>query len=283
MATTTTTTAADLIEEVVSSIVQETLIQRSIMIPSVMDMSSMVRQGMDLLKIPRFTALAVQDVTEGTEVTPAAPTIATDNLPLNKNKAITWAISDLGSLQSKVDMAAQIVKDAARQHAKQVDDDIIAEMEGNVSASAPDHIIAFAAGGVLSDQDCRNARELLNLQNVDMDDRYLLIGPAAEKELLGVAGFVEADKYGSADAVQNGELGRLYGFRVLMSTSSSLTSGDALFYHRSTCAYASQQAPKFESDRNILTLQDEFALSQVYGVKSLDSGKRSVLVNTTGA
>jgi len=283
MATQGSASAAAIIEDVVSSIVQETLIQRSVMLPSIDDRSSEVRAGMDRLSIARFTALTVGDITEGTEVTPQAATIAQDELVMDKNKAITWEIPDKADMQAKVDLAAQLVRDAARSHAAQVDDDIIAELK-LASAAAPDHRVVWAnaPANTVTVADIVEGRKLLNVQSVDLADRFMLVGPDQEKALLQIDNFISTEKYGNSEAVQNGELGRLFGMKVLMSTSANLAADEMLVYHRSACAYATQISPKFETQRNVLKVLDEYALSQLYGVKLLDSGKRNVLFNNDG-
>ena len=79
----------------------------------------------------------------------------------------------------------------------------------------------------------------------------------------------------------NGEVGRLYGMAVVVSTT--VPADEAMVYHRDHCAWAMQQAPKFERDRDIKGLKDEYALSMQYGVKVLRSGIYGVRLNVTGA
>jgi len=289
MATTTSTVATDVIERVVSSIVQETLLQESIMIPSIMNMSAMIRPGMDTLKIPRFTALPVETVTEGSTLTINNPTIATDDLVMNINQAIHWEISDRADIQSKIDIAVQLVRDGSRTLAFQIDDNLITELN-TVSTASPDNLLAFANGLTASIQltDIAAARERLNLNNVPMSDRFLLIPPEQERFLLAIPELIHLEKYGTTDAIQNGELGRIYGFTVLMSTSANLDGATFLAYHRSAAAYGTQISPKFETDRNVAKLVDEYTLSQLYGVQLLDNtgtggGVRNVLTTGTGA
>lgn len=283
MSNVTSTVAASVIEKRVSPVIQETLIQNSVMIPAIWNRSAEVGPGMDRLDVPILGELAVQNVSETTELVPAAPVISVDQMALDQQKAILWAITDRTSVQSKIAISAEIFKNGGKTLAASIDDAIIAEMVAEVSAGAPDHVIAFDAGGVLGDADVRNARELMNIQNIPMSDRFLLVGPTAEKSLLGVANFIEVQKYGSeARALMTGELGRLYGFTVLMSTSSSLTAGEAMFFHRHCLTYATQINMRFDQDRNLKGHSDEFSLSLLYGVKGLDGGKRQVLVNAAG-
>ena len=286
MTTTTSTVATDVIERVVSSIVQETLLQESVMIPSIMNMSAMIRPGMDTLKIPRFTALPVETVTEGTSLTINNPTIATDDLVMEINQAIHWEISDRADIQSKIDIAVQLVRDGSRTLAFQIDDNIITRLN-TVSTATPDNLLAFANATNIQLTDIAAARERLNEQNVPMSDRFIAIPPKQERFILAIEEIIHLEKYGTTDAIQNGEIGKIFGFKILLTTSANLNDDSFLAYHRSAVAYGTQISPKFETDRNVAKLVDEYTLSQLYGVQLLDNtgtggGVRNVLTTPTG-
>jgi hypothetical protein len=65
-----------------------------------------------------------------------------------------------------------------------------------------------------------------------------------------------------------------------MSTSPTLAGG-TVFYHKSAVAYGSQIDAKFETMRDLDYLEDKYALSQLYGAKVLDLGKRQVVMAIT--
>lgn len=286
MAAITVTTAAAVIEEVVSLMVQDTLIQESVMIPMIMDMSGDVRPGMDTLKIPRLTALSVVDKTADTALTPAVPTVATDDLLLTSHKAIAFRLEDIANIQSKIDLAVRLMANGMRSHAAKVDDDIISEIISSVSTAAPDHLVAFQNNptNTLDKADFTNSAKLLDLQNVPRSDRFLVIPPLRVQEVLDVSNFIEADKFGDRSPIRNGFLGFALGFNVAMANSASMTGSEneAIFFHRSCCAYATQQRAKLDRERKALELADDFVLSQIYGVKGLDAGVRQVVVDTDG-
>ena len=172
--------------------------------------------------------------------------------------------------------------EAAKELALQIDKDLIVELK-LVSTSGPDHLLDYAntPTDTLAVADIVNARKLLNIQNVPMADRYMLISPAQEAALLQISDFVHADKYGSAEGVMNGELGRIYGFRVLMH--STLADAQAIFYHKSHVGFAQQMQPEFKTAFDLASASDEFLLHTVYGAEVLDSGKRGVYYNGSGS
>ncbi len=115
-----------------------------------------------------------------------------------------------------------------------------------------------------------------------MDDNlYLGIHPDQEKPLLLISDFIRNDSYGSPDGLRRGVLGRVYNFNVIVHTE--FATGELVFWHKSAVAYATQMQPMFERDKDLSNVADEFLLAQVYGTKVLDSGKRQVLFNATGA
>jgi len=97
--------------------------------------------------------------------------------------------------------------------------------------------------------------------------------------MLLIEDFVDASKYGNNEAVMNGELGRIFGFKVIKTTSLA-SDTEAIAYHKSHAAFARQNSPKFEKQRATLSkLADELSLSLLYGVKQLDSGNRGVYLD----
>lgn len=287
MANDSTSTAA-IIEKIVSSIVQETLIQNSVVIPLVWNFTAQVRPGMDRIDIARFDTPTVETVTEGTDLTEFDSTIVTDKLTLEINEAIHFAITDRANVQDKVNVIAQVTRDAARSMAAAVDDAIITQLI-DVSTATPDHAVQYAGGGAafIAQTDILEARRLLNVANVPMSDRFILINPDNEKALLLIPDFVRADQYGRIpSALMNGELGTLYGMPVFMSTSAVLDTGgfsQTIVFHRTHVAYATQITSRFDQDRNIVKLQDEFTLSMLYGTEVLDvtatGGRRGVVLS----
>lgn len=261
----------------IASIVQETLKQSSIFMGTVSDYSGWAPKGAKSVAIPRRTQLAAADKTENTDLTAQEMTFSVDTIALDKYKAIFVELERHASLQSSVDVQAQLIKEMALELALQVDKDLYVQMK-LASASAPDHRVAFANTSTLGKADILTARKLLNIQNVPMDARWLAVNPLHESELLAISEFVEADKYGSSQGLVNGELGRLFGFRVIMS--NVVEDNNVIAYHQTAVGLAMQQQPQFEMDKNLKNVADQFLLHEVYGVKVLDTGKRQVLIGT---
>ena len=258
----------------VSAMVQLELINKAILYPTISSYSEQVPKGADSVKFPRFDSFSAQDKTENSATTFQALTMAADQLELSKHKHIPVRLEDIAGLQTVPDVEGAIVERMASAMVAQWEDDIYAQLI-LASASNPDHRVEYASAATLAEADILGAIELLDIQNVPASDRFLAVHPTQKRDLLEIDNFVQADRYGSSQPIQNGELGMAYGLKVVMSTA--VTQDTSCIYHRSHVAFAAQMNMKFEKQRAPLDyLADDFSLSTIYGVKVLDAGKRGV-------
>lgn len=267
---------------IVSALVQETLKQKAILLPTISDYSSFAQKGASSVKVPRRTQFAAADKAENTDLTAQEITFAVDEILLSKKKAIYAKVELQPEYQSVVNVQAEVIQEMAAELALQVDKDIITQLLAT-SAAAPDHRIQYAntPTDTIQQTDILEARRLLNVQNCPLTDRYMVIHPTQEKAMLLLSDFVRADSYGSPNGLREAELGRIYGFTVLMH--NSMTNPNSLFYHKSHVGYATQMQPQFDSDKELKSVSMQYLMHLLYGVLVLDSGKRGVLINATGA
>jgi N4-gp56 family major capsid protein len=272
-------------QSLVASIVQETLKQKSMLLGTISDYTSMLGAGAKELKIPRRNQFAAATKAENTDLTAQELTFSSDTISLNIHKAIYAKLERIAGVQSNVAVQSEIIQEMANELALSVDKDIVAQLK-LASAAAPDHRQLFANSptNTIQQTDILEARRLLNVQNVPMDGRYLVLPPDQEKSMLLISDFVRADAYGSSGGLVNGEIGRLYGFTVVMwNVSASLAANEFLAYHKGHVGFAQQLTPEFETQKELKSVSDEFLLHHIYGTTVLDSGKRGVLFNSTGA
>lgn len=266
--------------DVVANLVQMTLKERAVLLPTITDYSRFAGKGAKQVDVPRRDQFAAADKTENTSLSLQQLTFAVDSIVLDKHKAVAAELEDIARIQATPDVEAEIIQEMANELALQVDKDIITELQ-LASAAAPDHRIATAVAGEITQAELINARKLLKEQNVPSDMRFLLISPDMEASMLEISDFVRADQYGSSQGLREGELGRIYGMTVICHTE--MASDEAIAYHPSAVGYASQLNARLDRDRNVRNVADTFVLSWLYGVQVLDSGKRQVLYNDDGA
>lgn len=269
--TETNVTAVD----VVSQLVQLELRARAILVPSLTDYSSLIVPGANKISIPRFASLTAEDKAENTALTAQAFTASQDEIDLNKHKASLVNLERIAKTQSALNMDMEVMKFIASSIVDSLEAEANTVLQA-ASASAPDHRVEYATTNVLAKADILEARRLLATQNVPMNDGrlFMAIHPNQEEDILNESGFIDASQYGSANPIQNGEIGRIYGFRVLVSTN--VTADTSLFYHQSHCAFGLQEQVQFDTVFDADNLSDKIVGWALAGFQTMDGGKRGV-------
>lgn len=264
------------VQQTVADMVQEYLIQEAVLMERVMNIPS--KPGEDRVKIPRsgddFTA---DTKAENTALTAQTITYTTDDLLLDKHKAVQVRLEDIANVQSMIEVLPDIIPRMVKTLALDIDTQIVVQLEA-ASAAAPDHRLAYDNATSLGKTDLLNARQLIHEQNLRFNECFIGVSPASEKNLLAIDDFVHVDKYGSSDGLVNGELGRLYGARVVMS--NEFDDAKTIVWHPTAVAFSRQVQPKFETDRDLPNLADLVSLSHLYGTIVLDAGVRQVVLGT---
>jgi hypothetical protein len=168
----------------VSTIIQAQLIQEAKLVPLVQNIP--VAPGRDTVKIPRAGDFTVDAKAENTALTAQVITYATDDLAIDKHEAILVRLEDIAQIQATPDVVSDILGRIARQMALKIDTNLEAQIR-LVSASSPDHRIAYANSGTdntLGKADLLEARRLLHVQNVPFNECYVGVSPGSEKALL---------------------------------------------------------------------------------------------------
>ena len=266
--------------ELISQIVQAELLENTVVLNSVTDHSDKLVPGIKSVEVIRFEADnttgsgRMGDPTDMNQdgVTPAAfqtAALTTDKIDLNKHKILPYRIQDTVAMQSRANLEAELARKAGREFAIYMDKEIIA-----VLATLTDSI-TYNNAADLSLPDITEARKRLNRNNVPEGDRILLISPENEKAMLDLPNFIEADKYGAREALMNGEIGRVFGFRVLVS--NLLAAAESYAYHRECVGYAVQKQVDFESDRPSVALRvTDYSYAATWGCTLMYDGKKGV-------
>lgn len=268
--------------ELITRIVQNELLENTVIMGSMTDYSSLVEDGIKSLEIPRFEADLtpgsgrlgdpnVQNPDGSTPVAFQTATLTTDVINLDDWRNLSYRIPDRVMKQSRVPLEAQFARKAGQEFAIYVDKtlrDVLETLTQEVN---------YGGTGVntMSLAAITAARRDLNKQNVPQSDRILLISPDKEKDMLDIPNFIEADKYGSREALLNGEIGQVFGFRVLVS--NVLSDDQAYAYHRECVGFAMQKQVQFESDRPSVTLQvTDYGYSAGWGYTLMYDGRKGI-------
>lgn len=266
--------------ELITRIVQAELLENTVILGSVTDHSSLVIPGIKSLEIPRFEA----DLTPGsgrfggpspqnpdgtTAVTFKTASLTTDKIDLDKWENLPYRIPDRVADQSRVPLSAELASKAGKEMAIYMDEEI------RLVLATLTAVVNYNTASTMELVDITAARKDLNRQNVPMGDRILLISPEKEQDMLNIENFIHADKYGSREALLNGEVGRVFGFRVLIS--NLLAADECYAYHKECVGYAMQQNVDFETQRadvNIRATDYSYAIG--WGATLMYEGRKGV-------
>lgn len=263
----------------VEKLAQKYLIQESKMMPLVLNYSSMAVPGASSIKLPKAGGFTVGDKAENTAVDAQTSAFSVDTISLNVHRVIQFLVEDIAGKQASVDVVAEYLLRATKQLALDIDTKILATLK-SASASSPDHEIAFsdATGEDVAIADILTIRKLLALQNLDPRECFIGIGPDQEAHMLAIENFISADKYGSNAPVMNGEIGQVFGMKVVLHTS---LANEVVAWHPTAAGFALQQGIRVQRDYELNHLAQRYSLDYIGGFSVLDGGKRCVHMTET--
>lgn len=273
----TEVTAASLAE--ISSDVQRYLQQKSMLLPTVSDYSYLAVKGTKSVGVPRSGGFTVASKAENTAADATALTYATDTISLVNHRYVQWINEDFADRAANINLLGDQLLKASADLAVDVDGYIITELK-LASTSAPDHSLVFAdtTNDIVARADILAARKLLMDQYIDPRECYIGVGPEKESELLNISDFIDASKYGNNEAIMNGEIGKIYGMKVLVHTGFS---DFMCTWHKSAVGFAFGQQMTYANQTDLANLGMRHSVSMIHGAEVLDSGKRCVFTDST--
>jgi hypothetical protein len=261
-------------QEIVSAIVQRAIRERAQLVPTVRDVSSLATPGLDAINFPRRDGkFIVQNLVEDSAADTQSFEYVLDKLELDQHAMISWFLKKRSEVQGVVNFEADLLVEAAAEHAIDVDRKIITALAAG-AASAND--VSVSGGAAISKIKILEAKEKLQ-KSTRLNPRNarftLLINSKREAEMLNIADFVKANEYGNANVIQTGALGRIFGVETLLTDESELGDSLALMYIDQGLVYGNQMAPDYRELYQPKRAGTEYALDQLYGLKVLDGGK----------
>jgi hypothetical protein len=252
-----------------------------VMKPLVKSLKMAGKKG-DTINIPMpLRGSANQKVTE-TQVTLVADTSGNKQITVDQHWEYSRLIEDITSVQALASMRKFYTQDAGYALATKVDADLIATAIANFTsvgmASDTGLVVPAVDGsaGDFNDQSFRDAIQLLDDADVPMDNRKLVIPPAARNQIMGIDRYVSSD-FVNGKGVVNGKIGELYGINVFVSTNlPANSSGEkpCLLFHTDALVIAEQMAVRTQTQYKQEYLADLMTADTLYGedVYREDSG-----------
>ena len=230
----------------------------------------------DAINVPEMSIITATAKSAGADVAYDATATTTTQLALNKHKYVAKLFEDIALIQSEADLVAKYSRMMGEALARQVDADIWAELDGlNQSQD-------LSADNTLNAATFEAALATLGENDVPYMDGEcsMVVNPTLFADILnpsaGIAQyFIRNDAVGEGNkGLRSGMVGSLYGIDVYMSNtvSSALTDGTVAgaIFHRSACAFASQQEVRVQSEYSIDALGTKVVSDLLYGAKLID-------------
>jgi N4-gp56 family major capsid protein len=303
----TTTTAANFIPEIWSDEIVAAYKKNLVLANLVMKMNFKGKKG-DTVHIPAPTRGSASAKAAETAVTLIAATESEVQVSINKHYEYSRLIEDIVEAQALNSMRQFYTSDAGYALARQVDTDLVqlgrlanggstgaqygSAYIGGDGTTAFDYTANTNTGNAsaLTDAAIRRTIQRLDDNDTPMDGRFFLIPPSSRNTLMGLARYTEQAFVGNGNAIQNGEIGNLYGIPVFTSsnadsasaTAAYPTSGSAiarvcLMGHKDSMVLVEQVGVRSQVQYKQEYLATLFTSDTLYGVAALRSAA------TTGA
>lgn len=275
--------------DLIASIVEENRLVNTILLNTTEDRSNLLTPGVKILELPRFHNTdtagfrrfgdpATQNVDGETPVTKQTVTLQNDVINLDQWKNLSYSLADRLIVQSRVPLISEFAKQAGKDMARYQDDSVrtlYATLSQTVDYDGPADADIPALTETISLSNISQSRMILDKQFVDRSDRFLIVSPAMEKAIINLDNFKNADQYGAREGILNGEVGRIYGYTVMMS---NLLDDDECYAVQKHCVNsATQKGVDFETQREDVTLRSTaYSFAIGWGLTLMDGGAYGV-------
>lgn len=181
-----------------------------------------------VIKVPKIGGLVTNAKTAGSSVT-VQNAVSTDVLiTLNQHREVTVLIDDIESAISTGNLREMYLDSALSAIAEKVDADLCGLYTG-LSQTVP----GSANATLLTSGIIVAGRKQLSDAKAPLADRSMVVGTEAYSQLLTLPEFTSSERYGASAPIQDGELGKIYGFKVFESQSIVTATADQnLMFHK---------------------------------------------------
>ena len=263
------------------------------MSPLVKKLSMTGKKG-DVIHVPKPTRGTAHAKAEATAVTIQGNVETELQITINRHFEYSRFIEDIVEVQALNSMRQFYTEDAGYQLALKVDTDLMNAAtgfgNGTLDLAAPTGadwvnsnsyyfdaaggLTTFAAATVatgdnFTDVGFREAIKLLDDADVPMEDRSLVIPPAARKTIMGLERYVSSD-FRDDRTVKSGLIGNVYGVDIYVSSNCPTIESNvraALFFHKDAIIHAEQMSVRSQTQYKQEHLSTLYTSDTLYGVQ----------------
>jgi hypothetical protein len=237
----------------------------------------------DTVRIPMPVRSDANRKLEETQVTLIADTSGEKVISIDQHWEYSKLIEDITMIQAQPSMRKFYTQDAGYALATRVDSDLIQAALDNWTVQGMSVITSAAgtccpegnltipavSGGAsdFCDGAFRDAIQVLDDANVPMDNRKLVIPPAARNHIMGLDRYVSSD-FVNGRGVVNGKIGELYGVDIFVSTNLPANADGekpCLLFHTDALVIAEQSAIRSQTQYKQEYLSDLLTSDTLYG------------------
>jgi P22 coat protein - gene protein 5. len=287
------TAAATFVPEIWSDEVIAAYQKNLKMSPLVKKLSMTGKKG-DVIHIPKPVRGSANAKEEATAVTIQANLESELTVTIDRHFEYSRFIEDIVEVQALNSLRQFYTADAGYALALQVDTDLMNSAtgfgDGTLDLAAPTGadwvnsnsyyfnadagLAAFAASTVASgdnftDVGFREAIKTLDDANVPMEDRCLIIPPAARKTIMGLERYVSSD-FRDNRTVKSGLIGNVYGVDIYVSSNCPTLESSVrgcLFFHKDAIVHAEQMSVRSQTQYKQEHLSTLYTADTLYGVQ----------------
>tara|TARA_R100000353_G_scaffold175743_2_gene146966 strand:+ start:6274 stop:7140 length:867 start_codon:yes stop_codon:yes gene_type:complete len=268
MANVTVTTAANFIPEMWRDAILDYAERRFQIKNQVMDFSSMLSGGGDVLHIPKVTEETAASKSADTAVTYSANTDGKIDLTVNQHHYEAKRIEDIVKVQESADLFNAYARSMGYALAKKVENYLAVD----VIQSATGNDVTLSADNTMTTALLRSGlQKLLDAGHDYADgDTFWYGSPAAYMSMLSLGDFTEAQKRGdSANPNVGGKVIEAYGMPIYFSTDWDDDGGtgdeSASIFKKESVYFAQQIAPRVQSQYDIDHLATSVVADVLFG------------------
>ena len=263
----TITTAANFIPEMWRDAILDYAERKFQMRNQVLDFSSMLSSGGDILNIPKVTEETAAAKSANTAVTYTNNTDGVIQLAVDQHHYEAKRIEDIVRVQESADLFNAYAQSMGYALAKKVENYLALLVQ-----SATGNDVSLSTDNTFSTALIRSGLQKLLDAGYDYTDgeHYFYCSPAAYMSLLSLGDFTEAQKRGDAEnPLASGRIINAYGLEVYASTDwdDDGGSGDetATIFNKNSVYFAQQLAPRVQSSYDIDHLATSVVADVLFG------------------
>jgi len=257
-------------QDLIGALVQRELLESASLINLCTDYSNLAVKGSKSVSIPKLSSFTVGDRAFGAQGTEsAALTVGVDTINLDKNKYLLFGYDSADSMQATIEYKMMAIQRAAAAHGRQINSDIITEIEAVAGLS-----VNAAVPADITIDDILDMREFLIENFANMASAKFVIAADQEKVLLGLPEFSRYDYRGNGPSpIVNGAIGSVYGVPVVIN--QQLKAQQAFMVAPEGMGFAFQRAPAVGEDTDLRygVSGMQVAVDCTYGLNGLQVGE----------